>query len=219
MNDLFKKINLFLGLIALSMLFSSCLTLEQYFSFTEDGACIVTWKYSAPIYAAAAIDQFRQTETGLNSGMKSLPFWPSDKTAVEAYYAERKEVELRQYKTYQKDGRQWVEVIVLARKAVPAFANGGFPGARLSIDNNGHHLMSVSIENIQNKVSQLEENKLRMLLNGTRIKFCVTVPKKISETNGNRLNEKQTDWEWTTNPTGSQMNLLRNDMSTAFVKW
>ena len=208
----------FAAAIALLLAATGCLQMEQSFVFARDGSCIVTWNVSVPSAIRPALEQAARTGQE-KFNLTRLPFWPPDRETVQAYCDSHPGIELREYRDYQENGRSKLEIVVLAREALPAFNSEAFPGFMLRRDDLGDLTLTRHIPILKDKFHPAELKALRPLLQDAVLTLKVQVPTAIIEGNGRQPQFNQSVWIWTAEPKGDELPFFGNTLDKVSLKW
>ncbi len=208
----------FFAAVLLLLAGTGCLEMEQSFVFARDGSCIVTWNASVPSSIRPALEQ--AAKTGQEKfNLTRLPFWPPDRETVQAYCDSHPSIELREYRDYQENGRSKLEIVVLAREAIPAFNEEAFPGFTLRRDDLGDLTLTRHIPVLKDKFSPAELKLIHPLLKDAVLTLKVQVPTAIIEGNGRRPQFNQAVWVWATDPAEDELPFFGNTLDQVSVKW
>ena len=176
-----------------ALLSGGCLHFEQIITLKKDGSMTVSLTYSIPVSQVAALTSANKAITDWQNpkdSQKRPINWFMDEKAVRAFFTNAADkIDVLSYKQFQRDGRQFAQIIVSARHAASAFEQGYFGDISLK-DNT----LTVHFPTSLNDLPKEDIEHLRKLCGDMAVTVEVITPKAISDTNGYKRKSDTAVW-------------------------
>ena len=179
--------------LALALLCGGCLHFEQIITLKKDGSMTVSMTYSIPVASLAALTTGHKAITDWQNpkeAQKRPVNWFMDEKAVRSFFTNsEKKMEVLSYSQFQRDGRQFAQIIVSARHAAGAFEQGYF--GDITIKDN---TLSIRFPASLNDLPKEDVEHLRKLCGDLSVSIEVVTPRAIKETNGYKRKSDNAVW-------------------------
>lgn len=179
------------ALLALPLLLTGCLHFRQTITLHANGGMTVSLVYSIPEDQMPALAAAHDAIAGWQrpDGAKT-PNWFMDETAVRTFFTRPDEgLKLLLYRKYVRNGRQTAEIIVEAKDARRACANGYF--GNLALDG---RTLTIQLSDTPDTLPKADIQRLRDLCDDLTLEIEVLAPANIRETNGYRRDRRRAYW-------------------------
>lgn len=180
---------------------AGCLHLEQTIEIRPGGSALISYRYSI------AKDSYDTVESGrgvIDRWQGSAPAdggkpnWFFNEAKVEGYFS-GSGLELRRYRRYTRNMREYVELTVFAEDAARAFASGKL-GSFL-VDRSDEGLLRIRAElagspDLHRDLTERQIKQLRALCDDLWLKLTITTPWKIVRSTASECSEKSAVWKF-----------------------
>ena len=201
--------------LAVAFLCGGCLHFEQVITLKKDGSMTVSMTYSIPVANLAALTSGHRAITDWQNPkdtQKRPVNWFLDEKAVRAFFtSSENKMEVLAYRKFQRDGRQFAQIIVSARHAAAAFEQGYFGDITLKDNTLAIHF-PISLSDLPKE----DAAHLRKLCSDLSLSIEVNAPRSIKETNGYRRTSDTAVWILSSNGRGIDIFGKLDDMK---VSW
>jgi len=196
--EVFMNKLLFLLLLSV-VICGSCVHLEQEICIFQNGSARFTYHYSVAesnyqllLAQQGIIDKWQGKNSGNNAQDMNCIF---NQVVAEQYF-KGKDIELKEYKSYIKNGRRDVKIMVMVADVREALATKKFGDFRLSKEKDGHYLLKADIPSIENgkKISKKEKKLLAEKYKGLKLKLTIITPTDITKTTAKKKEKREAVW-------------------------
>ncbi|MGN0877900.1 MAG: hypothetical protein ACI4WT_00420 [Oligosphaeraceae bacterium] len=178
------------ALLVLPLLLTGCLHFRQTITLHANGGMTVSLVYSVPEDQMPALTAAHDAIAGWQRQDARTPNWFMDETAVRTFFTQPDEgLKLLLYRKYVRSGRQTAEIIVEAKDARRACANGYF--GNLTLDG---RTLTIQLSDTPDALPKADIQRLRDLCDDLTLEIEVLAPANIRETNGYRRDRRRAYW-------------------------
>ena len=178
------------ALLALPLLLTGCLHFRQTITLHANGGMTVSLVYSVPEDQMPALTAAHDAIAGWQRQDAQTPNWFMDETAVRTFFNQPDAgLKLLLYRKYVRNGRQTAEIIIEAKDARRACANGYF--GNLTLDGRS---LTIQLSDTPDALPKADIQRLRGLCDDLTLEIEVLAPANIRETNGYRRDRRRAYW-------------------------
>ena len=201
--------------LALAFFCGGCLQLEQIFTLKKDGSMIVSMTYSIPVSRLSALKAGHEAITSWQNAQDAQKHpvnWFLDEKAVRSFFSKPEDkMEVIVYRQFQRDGRQFAQIVVSAKNAARAFEQGYFGDMKLR-----NNVLTVHFPSSLNDLPKEDIANLRRQCEDLSVSVEVIPPHAIKETNGYKRKDDHAVWLFSADGRGIDIFGKINDLT---VSW
>ncbi len=185
----------FIGLFLCTLLFSSCVQLDELIEINKNGSARISITYSIPADSIQLLKDSDMVLAELNNEKYDAEAPPRlfDENKLNAHFKKIEGVEINSLRVNQKDGRLVTSINLQVNNFRKALRKGLLPYTSLQKERDGYLFSAVYPFNL----SKVKENKsLTSALEQMSISFKVKTPTPIIETTGKKGDGNLVTWSF-----------------------